>query len=43
MPETPCTYDTPHFDLGQDNMEVFSALGFSEEELAHMKEENVIC
>ena len=43
MPESPCTYDTPHFDLGQDNMEVFSALGFSEEELAHMKEENVIC
>ena len=43
MPEAPCTYSAVHFDLGQDNDEIFSALGFSAEELEKMKAEGVLC
>ena len=42
MEETPCTYRKAAPDLGEDNDDVFKALGFSDEELAQFKAERVM-
>jgi formyl-CoA transferase len=43
MKESPATYNFAAPDLGEHNKEIFSALGFSDEELNKMIEEGVIC
>ena len=42
MEETPCTYRKAAPDLGEDNDDVFKALGFTDEELAQFKAERVM-
>lgn len=42
MEEAPCVYKKAAPDLGENNAEIFAELGFSEEELAKLRELNVI-